>query len=198
MQRSDIDVGYIHRHLRNAILVDVPANGLGTLQGARLHDRSTVGIEKFFACNRITLSHRSAFFSHVKCNGVGSTGGGSVKVEVDCNKEVSCSYNSTTSASHLLVVRTSSKVGSFGIIVNTLGYTLVFSFSTNSKVLAFWGKGGSLVAIARYVKLVGNTLGKVARNLSTLFKCNSTYWYNRQHICSAYTWVGTVMLAHIY
>ena len=198
MQRCYIDVGDVHRHLCYAILVDVPANGLGTLQCAGLHYRGAVGIEQFFACYRIALAHRAALLSNVKGNGVGASCGCAVEVEVHGNEEVSCSNNGASRSCHLLVEWSASKVGCLGIVVYALGNALIFALAANGKVLALRLKGCSLVAVARNVKLVGNALGKVARNLGTLLKRYAADRNNRQNVCGAYTWMGTMMLTHIY
>ena len=34
VQRDGVDVGDVHRHLRDAVFVNIPADGLATLQGA--------------------------------------------------------------------------------------------------------------------------------------------------------------------
>ena len=83
MQGCDVDVGDIHRHLGDAIFVDIPADGLGTFQSAGNHNGVTLSVFHRFADNRIPFSTWAAFLAYVEGDGVGAAGGGSVEIEVD-------------------------------------------------------------------------------------------------------------------
>ena len=197
MQRSYINISDIHRHLSNAVFVNIPTYGLRTLQCAWLHDRCAVSIEELLACDRIALTHRTSLLSNVECDGIGATCRSGVKVEVDGNEEVTCSDNGATGTCHLLVERTSAEIWSLSIVVDALGNALILALATNGKVLTLRCERCSLVAIARDVKFVGNALSELARNLSTLFKGNSAYGHNGQHVCCADTRMSTMMLTHV-
>ena len=197
MQRRNVDVGDVHRHLSDAILVDIPSYGLGTLQRTGLHDWSAIGVQQFLSDDRVALTHRASLLSHVKRNGVGAACRSCVQIEVHRNEEVACSNHSATRSCHLLVVRATAEVGCLSVVVNALGNALIFTLATHGKVSAFGGECRSLVAIAGNIEFVGNALGELARNLGTLLKRNSAHGYNGQHIGSAYTRMSAVLLAHI-
>ena len=197
MQRRNVDVGDVHRHLSDAILVNIPSYCLGTLQRARLHDWRAVGIEQFLADDRVALTHGASLLSHVKRDGVGAACRSCVQIEVHRNEEVACSNHCTTRPCHLFVVRATAEVGCLSVVVDTLGNALIFALATHGKVSAFGGECRSLIAIARNIEFVSNALGELARNLGTLLKRNSAHGYNGQHIGSAYTRMSAVLLAHI-
>ena len=198
MQRRYIDIGDVHRHLSDAVLVDEPSDSLRTLQRAGLHDRRTVGVAELLAGDWIALAHRAALLAHVERNGVGAACRRCVEVEVDGDEEVACSYYGAARASHLLVEWASAEVWCLSIVVDALGDTLVFALTAHGKVLALRLERRSLVAIARNIEFVGDALGELARNLSALLKRDAAHGNDWQYVGGTDTRMCTVMLTHIY
>ena len=159
MQRRLVDVGDVHRHLRNLILVDIPSDGLGALEGTRLHDDVTVLVLLGRAGDGISLADGASLFAHVKRDGIGAAGRCGVEVEVGGDKEVACSDGSTTCAGHLLVERTGTEVGLLAWGREFLGQCLILALTADCQVAALGGESGSLIAVARYARLVGDALG---------------------------------------
>ena len=198
MQRRYIDISDVHRHLSDAVFVDIPSDSLRTLQRAGLHDRRAVGVAELLAGDGVAFAHGATLLAHVERDGVGAACRRSVEIEVDGDEEVACSYDGAASASHLLVERTSAEVGRLSVVVDTLGDALVFALAAHGEVSAFGCERRSLVAIARNVEFVGDALGELARNLCALLKRDAAHRNNRQYVGSADTRMRTVMLTHIY
>ena len=121
VERGNAQIGHIHGHLRNAVFIDVPPNGFCSFERARLHDGFPFGVFHDFSRQRVTLAHRSSFFSHVECYGVGATRGGRVEVEIDSDEEIACAHRRTARACHALIEGARSEVGRLGCITKFLG-----------------------------------------------------------------------------
>ena len=83
MERRNVDVCNVHRHLSYAIFVDIPAEGLGTFQRAGLW--------------------RTAFLSHIEGNGIGNVRVGSIEVEVHGDEEVTGTNDGAASTGHAFI-----------------------------------------------------------------------------------------------
>ena len=198
VQWSDIDVGDVHRHLGNAILVNIPANGLGAFQRAGLHDDVAVGITLRRTRNGVALTDGAPLLTNVEGNGVGATGRRGVEVIVDSDEEVAGANHRTARACHVFIEGTGTEVRLFLRVGDALGDALILATATDGQVLALRAEGCSLIAVARDAQLRGNALGQLAGQCGTLLQGDAADGNQRQHIGSADTGMGAMMAAHVY
>ena len=78
-----------------------------------------------------------------------------------------------------------------------LGQRLILTGTANSQVATLRREGSSLVAIGRHAQLVGDTLCKLASQLSALLERNTGNRNKRTYVRSAHTRVSTFMITHI-
>ena len=161
MQRRDVDVGHVHRHLRDAVFVDVPSDGLGALQRSGLHDGVSVLVFLGFTGDGMALAHGTPFLTHVEGDGIGAARGSGVQVVVHGDEEVARTDGRTARAlpAFLRSLARRHEVGLLAGCFQPLGQTLILSLTADSKVLPLGGEGGSLVAIAGDACLLGHSLG---------------------------------------
>ena len=138
MQRSDVEVGHVHRYLCNTVFVDKPSNGFGAFQRSWLHDGIAFCVFKDFTCQGSSFTFWAPLLSYVKRNGIGATCAGCVEVEVNGYQEVACSHYGTTCSCYSLVKRTRTEIGLSLGISQLIGYCLVFASSAYGKVLSLW------------------------------------------------------------
>ena len=197
MQRRDIDIRDVHRHLSNAILLDKPANGLGTLQCAGLHERITLGIAHDFARNGIALALRTSFFAHVECNGVSASRRSRVQVEIHGNQEVARPHSRTSGSRHTFVKRTSPKVRLTFVASHFFRQRLVFASPAYGQVSPFGFESRSLVAVARNVSLAGNAFCQFSCQFGTFLQRDTAHRHQGQHVGSPHARMRPVVLAHV-
>ena len=70
VERRYIDIRDIHRHLCDAIFLNIPTDALRAFQRARDHDFLSVLVKFNLSGNRIALASGAAFFAHIKRNSV--------------------------------------------------------------------------------------------------------------------------------
>ena len=96
MQRCNINIGNVHGHLGNTVFINIPANGLRTLQRAWLHDDVAVSIAFGRAGNGVALTNRTSLLTNIEGNGISPTGRGSIQIIIDGNKEIARTHHGTT------------------------------------------------------------------------------------------------------
>ena len=160
----------------DAVFVDEPAYGFGTLERSLLHDGFSISIAHDGTCERVAFAHGSSLFSHVKGNGVCPTGGGGIEVEVHGNKEVAGSHGRTSCTLYRFGNRRSGfacrrnslaacfghEIGLFAGRGEFLLQGFVFSFTAYGQVATLGRIGCGLVAIAGNASLVGNAASQLA------------------------------------
>ena len=88
VERRSGDVGDVHRNLRDAVLLDEPADGLRGRERPGLHHGIPRGVLHHAARDRVALADGTPLFAHVEGDGVGAARGGGVQVEVHGDQEV--------------------------------------------------------------------------------------------------------------
>ena len=111
MHRSNLDRGDIHRNLGNAIVFDIPADGLGSLEGTGNHDGVSFFVLHDFATGLATFALRTAFFTHIKSHGVGAAGAGGVQIVIDGNEEVARTHLGGTSLCNMVIPLVGTEIG---------------------------------------------------------------------------------------
>ena len=197
VQRRDVDVGDVHRHLCDAILIDEPSYGLGLLQRTGNHDGVALGILHGLAHDGVALAAGTSFLPHVEGDGVGPTGGGGVQVEVHGDKEVAGAHHGASRTGDVVVVGTAAEIGLLAGCGEFLGDALILAGAAYGQVAPLLGVGGGLVAIARYAQFVGNALGQLACQFGAFLQGDAAHGDEGQHIGGADTRVCPVVLAHV-
>ena len=178
MQRGDIDVRHVHRHLRNAVFLYIPAYRL------RLGQRAGDAL--------------AASFAHFAGDVVGSLCRLSFEVPVHGNQEVAGTHHRTARAGNALVEGTRPIVGLQVGIGQFLGQSLVLASTAIGQVAEGRTQGRSLVAIAGNACLTRQTLGQPPSQLRTLLKRNAADGHQRQHVGGPDARVFAVLTAHVY
>ena len=197
MQRGNVQVGHVHRHLCNAILIDEPADGLGAFQCAGLHDGITLGIFDDFTCDGIALAEGATLLAHVEGDGISATRRGGVEVIVDGNEEVACTYCCAACAGHVVVDGACPEVRLLALGRQFLGQCLVFTLAADGQVLALWCEGCGLVAVAGDAQFGGDALCQLAGQGGTLLEGDASHGNERQHVGGTHARMGSVVLTHI-
>ena len=197
MQGSHIDVGDVHRHLCNLVFVDIPANGLGTLERAGLHDGLAVLVFLGLAGDGVAFAHGAAFLAHIKCDGVGAAGRGSIEVEVGCDEEVAGAHSGATGACNALVERLGTEVGLLALGHEFLGDGLVLALAAHGQVAALGSECGSLVAVGGNLKFSRDALGQFACQSGAFLEGYAGNRNQRAHIGSTHAGVCAVVVAHV-
>src|SRR5690606_22167759 len=99
------DVGEVERQLRDAVLLDVPADALHRLELAGDLHGFAVGIEHGLAGEGIALALHTAGLTDVEGDGIGAACAGGVEVDVVRHEEVPRADGDGPTACHAVVVR---------------------------------------------------------------------------------------------
>ena len=197
MEWGGVDVGDVHRHLCDAVFVDVPAYGFRLLQCAGNHDGVAVGIAHGLPGDGVSFAARTSFLTHVESDGIGTACGGGVEVEVHGDEEVACTHHGASGAGDVVVEGTAAEVGLLAGCGEFLGYRLILSCAADGEVASLLGKGGCLIAIAGDAQFVGNALGEVAGHLCALLEGDAAHGDEGQHVGGTDAWVCAMVLAHV-
>ena len=197
VQWRDIDVGDVHRHLRDAVFVDVPTDGLGLFQRARQHDGVPVGILHGLPRDGVALATWTAFLPHVEGDGVGPPGGRGVEVEVDGDEEVASAHHGASCPGDALVHGAASEVGLLARRGQFFGNAFVFAGAADGQVAPLLGACRRFIAIAGDEQFVGDALGQLPGQLGALLQCDAADGDERQDVGSADARVCPVVLAHV-
>ena len=173
MERSDIDVGNVHRYLRNAVFVYVPADCLASFQCARYHHRISVSVLHYLARQRIALSFRPAFLADVEGYGIGAAGGCGVEIEVHGNEEVPGADVACSAAGHCLIVCVRAEIRTPFRVFYLFRQCFIFASPAYRKVLSFRLVRSSFIAVARDSELPVNPFGELAGHLRAFFQCDT-------------------------
>ncbi len=197
VQWRGVDVGDVHRHLGDAVFVDVPADGLAALQRAGNPDLFAVLVLEQFAGERAAFAGLAAFFAHVEGDGHRPTGGGGVEVVVHGHQEIAGADVRGAAAGHGVVVGIGAEIGPAGRIGDLLGQGLVFAGAAHREVLALGLVGRGLVAVARNAQLIIKTLRQLSSQRSALFQGDARHGDERKHVRRTRAGMSTVVVSHI-
>ena len=197
VQRRHVDVGDVHRHLSDLVLVDVPADGLGALEGTGLHHVVAILVLNDLAGDGIALAHGAALLAHVKCDGIGPTGRGGVQVVVHSDEEVAGTYCGAARTGHALVKGAVAEVGTLLGVTHLLGQSLILASAAHGQVLAAGLHGSSLIAVAGDIVFAGNALGQFVGQFGTLLKGDAGHGNQRAYIGGTHARVCTVVVTHV-
>ena len=198
VNRSLRNIGHIHRYLRNTILFDKPSDGLTTLECTGNPNLFTVFVSYHLTRDRITLAFFSSFFAYVKGDGIGTTGGGSVEIVVDCHKDIACSNHRTAGVCYPVIEYCRTKIGFPIGILKFICNALIFAGTTICKVAPFRTECSILVTIYRDSEFITHSFCELTCQLGTLFHgyiCNRN---ERTYVSSTHTGVFSMVMAHIY
>ena len=177
-----VNVRDVHGHLRNAIFVYIPANGLGALEGA--------GNPAF--PGRVL----AAFLAYVKGDGHGPAGTGSVEVEVHGHEEIAGTHVGGTGFLGR-EVPAAAEVRTAVFIGHLFRKGFVLSFPAYSEVLALRLQGGGLVAVAGNSQLFEHAFCEAPGQHRTFFQGDAGYGNEGQYVGGAATGMCPVMLPHV-
>ena len=182
----------------NTIFVNIPPNSLGTFQRTRLHDDIAVSITLRRSRDGVALTDGTAFFTYIKGNGIGTARRSGIQIVVHGYEEVAGTHDGTASTCHIVVIGTGTEVRSFCRVGDALGNAFVLTPTANRQVLTLRTEGGGLVAVAGDAQFGGDAFRQLTGQLGTLLQRNTTDGYQRQHIGSSDTRMGTMVLPHVY
>lgn len=197
MKRSDGHVGYVHRHLCNAIFIYIPTDSFGPLECTGLHDCFPIGVLERLAGNFAAFTYGTSFLTHIERDGVGATRGGRVEVIIYRNQKITGSDSGSAGACGVIVKRTVAHVSAFAFVTQLVGKRLILSGTAHGKILALGNKSGCLITVNRDMQLVGHAPGKTAGKFDTLGESNAAHRYQRTHIGSPHAGMSAVVLAHV-
>ena len=197
MQRRDRDVGDVHRDLGDAVLLDVPADGLRGFERSGAHHRVAFGVLDDLSGDRVALADRPALLAHVEGNGVGTPRGGAVKVEIDGDQEVARTDRRSARAGHPFIEGPRPEVGSRVGVCEFLGQRLVLPGPADGQVAPLGTQGRGLVAVGRDAQLVGDAAGQRTRQLGALLERDARDRDQREDIRGSHARVGTLVVAHV-
>ncbi len=197
VKRSLAHVGYIHRHLRNSILVDEPSDGLCSLERTGNHHHIAVGILDRFAGHLTPLTHGTSLLADIEGDGVGAACGSGVEIIIHRDKEIARSDCCGTGAGRILVVRAVSEIRTFPFMIHLFGKCLVFARAAYGEISAFGSECGRLIAICGYSEFIAYAPCESARELGALLECDSAHRNQRAHIGCSHTRMRSVMVAHV-
>ena len=198
MQWSGCNISNIHRHLCNAVLVNIPANSLSALKCTWAHYWLAILVSYNLTHDRISLTNGATLLTNIKSDSICPTSRGCIEVKVYCNKKIASTHSCSTRTSSSLIPSSCAKVWSRSRIAKTLREALILTLATNCKILTLRGKCRSLVAVGRHGKFIGNTLCQRACKLCALLERYASNGHKRQHISCSHTRMSTLMLTHIY
>lgn len=191
------DIGDVHRHLCDTVLINEPADGLGAGECTGDGYGIAIGILHGFAVGLATLTHGASFLANVKCDGISTTGGSGVEVEVDSNEEVACSDGCGTGASGGFVKRTVAEVGTRTRFSETVNKAFVFTLTAHGEIFSLGGEGCGLVAIYRNAEFVSNPACKFTRQLGTFLEGDTAHGHEWTNIGSSHSRMCSMMVAHV-
>ena len=197
VERRPGDVGDVHRDLRDAVLLDEPADGLRGRKRSGLHHGISRGILHHPARDGVALADGTPLFAHVEGDGVGAARGGGVQVEIHGDQEVARPDGRGSRAGNPLVEGTRPEIGRGCRVRQFLGQGLVLPGAAHGEVFPFGRKGRSLVAIGRDAQFVGDTPGQRARQFGALRKRDARNRYQRQHVGGPYAGMRPLVAAHV-
>ena len=192
-----LDGGDVHGDLGNAVVLDVPADGLGAFQGAGDHDGLAVLVLDGLAAGLATLAHGTALLAHVEGDGVGAAGGGGVEVVVDGHEEVAGTHLGGAGAGGVVVPGVGTEVGLPLLGAKARAEALVLAGAAVGQVAALGDEGGVLVAIDGDLQLFAEALAQLVGVLDNLVHRDVAHRDEGAHIGGTLARVGTVMLRHV-
>ena len=166
-------IRYVHGYLCNAVFVYVPADSLAALERSRLPHVVSVFILEYLARKASALAHLPSLFPYVKCHGHSPSCRCCIQIIVNGHKEIPCSNVDGTALCNHIRICSRAKVRHPGRVYNLLRQSLVLSGTAYCKVLPFRFESGGLVAVARYLLLVKDSLCQGPGQLGTFLKSNS-------------------------
>ena len=197
MERSSVDISYVHRHLCDAVFIYEPADCLAAFQSARNHHVLSVLVLHDLSCDRVALSLRTTFLAYIECDCVGTAGRSRVEVVVHGDEEVACADIGGTGLSCTLSVVSGTEVRHAVWVAHLLGKSLVFTGTADSEILALRLLCGSLVAVAWDFEFVVDALGELSCKFCTFLQSHARDRDERKHVSGSRTRVSTMMLAHV-
>ena len=197
MQRGGFDVGDIHRHLGDAIFVNIPSDGLAALQGAFLPDILAVLVLEDLACQGTAFALLAAFLTHVEGNRHSPAGGCGVEVVVDSHEEVPGSHVDCAAPGDGLVVSVRSEIRLAGRIGYLLRQGFIFPGPADGEVLPFRLERCRFITVARDAQVFIDALGKASGEFRAFLEGDAGYRYERQNVAGSRTRMCSVMLAHV-
>ena len=197
VQRRYGDVGDVHRNLRDAVLLDKPADGLGRPERTGTHQGITVGIPDHLARDRIALADGAALFAHIEGNGVGTARGGGIEVEIHGDQEIARTDGRGARTGYSVVERTRPEIRRRLLMRQFFGQCLVFPFAADGQIAPPWRKRRGLITIGRDMQFPGDTLGQFAGQLGALFERDARDRDQRQYVRGAHTRMRALMFAHV-
>jgi len=197
MQGRHGDIGQIHRDLRDAVLLDIPPDGLRGAERAGPHDGIAVGILHDFTRDGISLAHRPPLLAHVESDGVGAPRGGGVEIEIDGNQEIAGPDRRGSRTGHPFVEGTRPEIGGRLRVRQLLGQRLVLSGAADGQVPPLGPQSRSLVAIGRNPQFAGDAFGQPARQRGALLERDARNGNERQDVGGPHAGVRPFVAAHV-
>ena len=197
MERRPGDVGDVHRNLRDAVLLDEPADGLRGRKRSGLHHGISRGILHHPARDGIALADGTPLFAHVEGDGVGAARGGGIEVEIHGDQEIARTDGRGARAGYPVVERPRPEIGGRLLVRQFLGQRLVLPGTADRKVAPLGGEGRGLVTIGRDMQFSGDAFGQFAGQLGALGECDAANRDQRQHVGSPHARVCPLVTAHV-
>ena len=195
--RGHLDGGDVHRHLCDAVVLDIPADGLGALEGTGNHDGLAVLILHRLAAGLAAFALGTALLADIKSNGVGTTGAGGVEVVVDGHQKIAGTHLGGTGLRHMRVPLVGAEVGLPLLGTQTGAQALILASAAVGQVAALGKEGGVLVCIDGNVQLVADALTQFVGIFHHLFHTDVGYRNQGAHIRGTLTGMSPVVVAHI-
>ena len=197
MDGGNLDGGDVHGDLGDAVVFDVPADGLGAFEGAGDHDGLAVLVLEGFATGLAAFAGGTALLAHVEGDGVGAAGGGGVEVVVDGDEEVACADLCGAGAGGVVVPGVGAEVGLPLLGAEARGERLILAGAAVSEVAAFGDEGGVLVAVDGYLELFAEATAELVGVLDHFVHGDVGHGDEGADVGGALARVGAVVLRHV-
>ncbi len=190
-------VSDVHRHLCDAVFVDIPPDGFRALERPRDGDYIAVLVLERFAVGLAALAFGASLLAHVEGYRVGAARARGVEVVVHGYEEVAGADSRRSSAGYSLVEGTVAEIRSAGFFPEAFGQALILALAAHGKIFTLGRKGRRLVGINGDAEFVGDAGSEAAGKLGTFFERDAGHGYQREHIGGAHARMRPVVLAHI-
>ena len=168
MEGRRLDVGDVHRHLGDAVFVDVPADGLAAFQRSGDPELVAALVLEELAGQGAALTGLAALFADVEGHGHGTAGRCRIEVVIDGDKEVTGTDVCRAGlGGHF--VPFPAEIGPAGGIAHLFLQGLILPCPADGEIAALGRESRGLVAVSRDAQLSKKALRQLACQGSAFF-----------------------------
>ena len=178
-----------------AILLDEPSDGFHRFQTSRRVNLVALGVFHNFSGYGMAFAQHPAAFAHIVSNGIGTSGGSGVEIDVEGHQKISGPHGRCTRTG---IKGGWSEIGLPTWIGEPLRQSFIFTRTTSGQVFSFGNECSTFVAKHRNGKLFADTFGKFASIFNRFFHADVRNRNQRTHICCTHPRMLAFMALHVY